>query len=82
MLALYPLISVLFCILGLAEAKSSTGNDVLVILDPTAEDKYSIFFDDLRGKHKETITILKILKEEQSRDMILSSGGQRTKSLY
>ncbi|KAF8913423.1 Dolichyl-diphosphooligosaccharide--protein glycosyltransferase subunit WBP1 [Mucidula mucida] len=48
MLGLYTLATVLICLLGLSTAKSSTGDSVLIILDPAAQENYSIFFGGLR----------------------------------
>ena len=45
-----------FCLLALsvagllcAEAKSSTGDSVLVVVDPKNQDQYNILFDGLKG---------------------------------
>lgn len=34
---------------GLVNARSSTGNSVLVVVDPSRKDDFSIFFDGLKG---------------------------------
>lgn len=34
---------------GFASAISSTGNSVLVVVESSKKDNFSIFFDDLRG---------------------------------
>ncbi|KAK0185906.1 oligosaccharyl transferase beta subunit [Armillaria mellea] len=48
MLSLYTLLSLLFCLFGLLDAKSSTGDSVLVVLDPAAQSQFSIFFNGLK----------------------------------
>ncbi|KAK0442910.1 oligosaccharyl transferase beta subunit [Armillaria borealis] len=48
MLSLCTLLSLLFCLFCLLDAKSSTGNSVLVVLDPAAQNQFSIFFDGLK----------------------------------
>ncbi|KAK0492213.1 Oligosaccharyltransferase 48 kDa subunit beta-domain-containing protein [Armillaria luteobubalina] len=48
MLSLCTLLSLLFCLFSLLDAKSSTGNSVLVVLDPAAQSQFSIFFDGLK----------------------------------
>jgi len=36
-------------LITLVEAKSSTGNSVLVVVEPKRQDDFSIFFEGLKG---------------------------------
>ncbi|KAF5372921.1 hypothetical protein D9758_001481 [Tetrapyrgos nigripes] len=50
MLSLYTFILLIFGLAVVLDAKSSSGNSVLVILDPARRPDYSIFFDGLQEK--------------------------------
>jgi oligosaccharyltransferase complex subunit beta len=43
------LIALALGLITLVEAKSSTGNSVLVVVEPKRQDDFSIFFEGLKG---------------------------------
>jgi len=49
MLSFYTFILLIFGLASVLDAKSSSGNSVLVILDPARRPDYSIFFNGLQG---------------------------------
>lgn len=49
MLSLLPFFTLVLAVCGIIDAKSSTGDSVLVIVDPAQKNDYSIFFDGLKG---------------------------------
>jgi len=53
MFSLQRLLIVAAGIASIVNAKSSTGNSVLVVVEPKRQDDFSIFFDGLKGVLKE-----------------------------
>lgn len=50
---------------GLVAARSSSGNSVLVVLDPSlSKDKFSIFFKDLEGVYSSSLKVVNQLANE------------------
>ena len=50
MFSLRRLITLAVGLASLVSAKSSTGNSVLVVVEPKRQDDFSIFYDGLRGE--------------------------------
>jgi len=50
MIAFKKLIWLAITLVSAVHAKSSTGDSVLVIVEPKKQNSYNIFFDELRGK--------------------------------
>jgi len=49
MIALRRLLALAVGLATFANAKSSSGDSVLVVVDPKRQDDYSIFFEGLKG---------------------------------
>ena len=50
-----------------ASAKSSSGNSVLVVVEPNRKDDFSIFFDGLKGEFELNVQFIMILTDIRQR---------------
>jgi len=57
MITLKKLIWLALTLVSSIHAKSSTGDSVLVIVEPKKQNNYNIFFDGLRGKLSLFLTV-------------------------
>lgn len=58
MVAFWSLLLPLICLAVLVNAKSSSGDSVLIVLEPTLQKAdYSIFFTSLTGVHADFVTL-------------------------
>lgn len=74
--------SLLFLIASLAaslNAKSSSGDSVLVIVEPKQQDNHSLFFDGLKGTPETPSQGDLLTQYPQSKDMNLHSVHQKPK---